>query len=179
MALYLIRLRTPKDFIKHKARYSVEYNPSKVEIDRKLAKTCVKLMVDPTKFVDLPNSIQQSIENLSKLEKIDKALRTKFRRKLSFYHLWEANEGKCYISNEPLEFDEATRDHVFPQSLGFYRSHNYMPASRVHNKAKGNNWPTLVQIYRTYRTYRRLGRWFYPTTRKNKPLKWGPFLLGI
>ena len=180
MALYLMRLWTPKNFMRKPVLYSVDHDPTKVVIDAKLAETCVAVSVDPTTFLDLPRSVQRAIRNLSKLEKIDKKARSKIRRVLSFYHLWKANDGKCYISNEPLEFDKATRDHVFPKARGFNLSHNYMPASREHNTAKGDDWPTLIQIYRAYRAYRRLDRWFNPTTCKNNRVKFGvKFQIGL
>ncbi len=180
IALSFIRFWVPDNFMRRPVEYFVDHDPEKVVIDKKLAETCVAVSVDPTTFLDLPRSVQRGIRNLSKLDKIDKKSRSKIRRILSFYHLWMANDCKCYISNEPLEFDKATRDHVFPKARGFYLSHNYMPASREHNTEKGDSWPTIGQIYRAYRAYRRLGRWFNPTTCKNNRIKFGvKFQIGL
>lgn len=170
IALGLIRMRTPNQFWRKSVECFGDYDPEKVIISPKLAEACVTLSVDPETFLDLPSRVQQAIRLYAKRGRVNRAA-IKAKRVMDFYRLWLANDGKCYISNKPLEFDKATRDHVFPKARGFLLSYNYMPASPECNRTKGDNWPTLGQIYRAYRAYRRLGKWFNPTTRKNDPIK--------
>ena len=180
IALKLVWMRIPPNPLPH-PEYPMDYNPEDVTIPDDLHQTCLAVRANPAEYPTLPNSLRAMIGNMNK-NGIDKKTRSRFRLRISFYHLWKANGCKCYLCDEHLPFDKATRDHVYPKAHGFSLGYNHMPACQSCNTEKGDDLPTARQVLKTYLAYRRCGRWFYPKMKKEKKvrLRWrSPLIVRI
>ena len=61
--------------------------------------------------------------------------------------LFSLQEGRCYICSEEFtEADWATRDHVFPRSMGGEDASNILLAHRICNQVKADRLPTAEQL---------------------------------
>jgi len=72
---------------------------------------------------------------------------TRLLRKTKYRKLFDAQEGMCYLCNEPLSIFDCTVDHVVPKSRGGKDSiRNLLLAHSMCNTEKANRVPTKQEL---------------------------------
>ena len=118
---------------------------------------------------DLPKKLREALDHVKAHPK-KTAAKNVANRLCRLFQLWEANDEMCYICQKPMPFDMMSRDHVFPKSEGFALYQNSAPACKACNVKKNHQWPTLAQIWRAVKIYRRMDEYLDPRFNNSRGL---------